>query len=257
MTCDDTRPLLHAYLDGELDVVKGLEIEAHLKECQACAQEQRSLEELHEAAGAGELYYRAPAGLRKRVRAALHEESKASAAPRRLLWSFLGLGAVAMLIAMVAWGAYVRGQAATVQSGLVAQEAIAGHMRSLMGDHLTDIAYSDKHVVKPWFAGKLDFSPVVGDWASQGYPLVGGRLDYIDGRPVAALVYKLREHVINLFTWPSRSGADAAVQGSSYQGYNVFHWTQAGMTYWAVSDLNEAELRAFVRLVQAEPAPSP
>jgi anti-sigma factor RsiW len=257
MNCDGTRAFLHAYVDGELDVIRSLEIEAHLKECQACAQEQRSLQALHEAVGAGELYHLASASLRKRVRTALHEESKTVAAPHRLLWGFLGLGAVAVLIAVVAWAGFMRGRDATAQGGLIAQEVISGHMRSLMGDHLTDITYSDKHVVKPWFAGRLDFSPVVGDWAAQGYSLVGGRLDYIGGRSVAALVYKLRDHVINLFTWPSRPGEDASVQGSSYQGYNVFHWTQAGMTYWAISDLNEGDLRAFVRLVQAEPAPAP
>ena len=257
MNCDDTRAFLNAYLDGELDVVKSLEIEAHIRECQACAQELRSLQALHEAAGAGELYYFASAGLRKRVRTALRRFCSPRAAPRRLLWSFLGLGAVAALIAVVAWTGFVRGRAANTQGSLIAQEVISGHMRSLMGDHLTDIAYSDKHVVKPWFAGKLDFSPIVGDWAAQGYSLVGGRLDYIDGRPVAALVYKLRDHVINLFTWPSRSGGDASVQGSSYQGYNVFHWTQAGMTYWAISDLNQGDLRAFVHLVQTEQVPAP
>ena len=257
MNCEETRPLLHPYLDGELDVVKSLEVAAHLRECQACTAEYVSLQAVHESVSADELYYRAPAGLNKRVRAALREENRSAQGPRRLPWSWLALGAVAAVIVLAAVGAYVRGQAASVQGGLVAQEAIASHMRSLMGDHLTDIAYSDKHVVKPWFAGKLDFSPVVGDWTAQGYPLVGGRLDYIDGRPVAALVYKLRDHVINLFSWPARGSAIAPVQASSYQGYNVLHWTQGGMTYWAVSDLNEGELQGFARLVQAEPAPAP
>jgi RNA polymerase sigma factor (sigma-70 family) len=132
------------------------------------------------------------------------------------------------------------------QQELLAQEAVASHIRSLMADHLTDVASSDQHTVKPWFNGKLDFAPVVRDLIAQGFPLTGGRLDYLNNRRVAALSYKRHQHTINLFQWPS-SGSDSAPKALSVRGYNVLHWTKAGITYWAVSDLNAAELTDFAR----------
>jgi anti-sigma factor RsiW len=161
----------------------------------------------------------------------------------------LGLAAL-LLVAAVAWGAW-RAQTVTRSNDLVAEEALSSSMRSLIAGPLTDVASSDRHTVKPWFAGKLDYSPVVVDLAAQGFPLQGGRLDYLGGRPVAALVYGHGQHVINLYTWSSAGSADSAPQSQSYQGYNVLHWTQAGMAYWAVSDMDTAELRQFAGLLAA------
>jgi anti-sigma factor RsiW len=131
------------------------------------------------------------------------------------------------------------------------KELLASHVRSqMLPGHLVDFPSSNQHVVKPWFEGKLDFSPAVNDLTDQGFPLVGGRLDYLDNRQVAALVYKRRQHVINLFMWPATTSAEAAPKMVVRQGYNLVHWTESGMSYWAVSDLNEADLQMFVGLVR-------
>jgi anti-sigma factor RsiW len=129
---------------------------------------------------------------------------------------------------------------------------VASHIRSLMLNHLSDVASTDQHTVKPWFDGKLDFSPVVEDFASKGYPLVGGRLDYLNKQPVAALVYQRAKHIINLFSWPDdRPDLKEALQTATLQGYHLIHWVQGGSNYWAVSDLNESELTAFVQLLES------
>jgi anti-sigma factor RsiW len=138
----------------------------------------------------------------------------------------------------------------------LAREVVAAHVRSLMADHLMDIASSDQHTVKPWIAGKLDFSPPVEDLSAQGYPLAGGRLDYVGGRGVMALVYRRHAHVINLFVWPHALAADSGVRSDSIQGYNVAHFNRAGMAFWAASDLSRDEFKTFVGLVRDQIAPA-
>lgn len=160
--------------------------------------------------------------------------------------SLFGAGAAtAAAVAIFAISVFVSPR----QDALV-DELTASHVRSLMASHLDDVASSDRHTVRPWFAGKLDFSPPVVDLAAQGFPLTGGRLDYVAGRPVAALVYKPGLHVINLFVWPAQDGKSADPQVFERQGFSLVHWTQAGMQAWAVSDMNSAELKSFADLVR-------
>jgi anti-sigma factor RsiW len=131
------------------------------------------------------------------------------------------------------------------------QELVGSHVRSLMVDHLTDVLSDDSHMVKPWFEGKLDFSPQVPELAAQGFPLVGGRLDYLANRSVAAVVYRRRQHLINLFIWPTGSDVDVEETVVARQGYHLVPWQRSGMTYWAVSNLNQRELHEFIRAVQS------
>src|SRR5258708_8676701 len=132
----------------------------------------------------------------------------------------------------------------------IGQEVVASHVRSLLADPLTDVASSDRHTVKPWFAGKLDFAPTVVDLSADGFPLIGGRLDYLEHRPVAALVYSRRKHAINLFIWPAERDSGGALETASAQGYQIAHLNEAGTAYLTITDLNSSELRQFLQLIR-------
>jgi anti-sigma factor RsiW len=248
MTCNDVRNLVHASLDGELDLVRQVEIEDHLRQCQACEAVYESQRALKAALKADGVYFAAPARLERRVRASI----RAAAAPtswwsRGVSLSWLGAAAAIVLAAVITAPIALRRS----QADQAAEEVVSAHIRSLMASHLTDVPSSDQHTVKPWFAGKLDFSPPVIDLSAEGFPLVGGRLDYMERRPIAALAYRRGQHVINLFVWPSDSNADVREASSARQGYNALSWTRGRTHFWAVSDLNADELRQFAQLIQA------
>jgi anti-sigma factor RsiW len=252
VTCEDARTLVHAYADGELDLARSLEIEAHLSGCVACAREQASLRALHTAFGNGALYHEAPARLERRVRTAVRDarrsESGRSFALRRYSWSGAAAAAV-LLVAIIVRGVLPTGPSA---GDLTAREVVDDHLRSLTANHLTDVLSSNQHTVKPWFDGRLNFTPPVQDLGADGFPLIGGRLDYLDNHPVAAVVYRRRQHIINLFISPVEHVVDTLPVTQVRGGYNIVHWTKSGMAYWAVSSVSGTELGRFAQLVREE-----
>ena len=192
-------------------------------------------------------YYKAPEGLRARVQAKLRAEAREQARPQ--MWRWGGMAASFLLVAMVSWNVG-RLQTGGADEDRIIRDVAAAHVRSLMIEgHLNDVASTDQHTVKPWFEGKLDFAPVVSDFAASGFTLIGGRLDYLDGRPVAALTYRHRLHVVNLFQWPATASGDRAPVALARHGYALVHWRRAGIDYWAVSDIASEDLLAFARLL--------
>jgi anti-sigma factor RsiW len=245
MNCQQAKPLIDPYADGELEASAILELEKHLQSCSACALALRNLQSLKKTLKQDALYFTAPAELRQRIKSEL--PSPAKAVPQRAAWNWNWLttamsGAFAACLALLLILTVFRQSS----DQPLAREVVSSHIRSLMASHALDVVSTDQHTVKPWFNGKLDFSPPVKDLAPQEFPLIGGRLDYIDGRSVAALVYQRHKHVINLFIWPAKGKDSEPTSVTPIQGYNLIHWSEAQMTFWAVSDLNEQELLEFV-----------
>ncbi|KAB1072496.1 anti-sigma factor family protein [Methylobacterium planeticum] len=255
--CGQEATSLNALLDGELDAVNSLRCEVHVAQCPACAAELDRLRALRAHLARDGVAWRAPDALRARILATLADEAGRVAresgavpavkpAPNRWAarlraaanrWS--GLPAGVALAASLALAILVT---RPDEGPDLSSQLVSGHVRSLLADHLTDVPTSDQHTVKPWFSGKTDFSPPVVDLDDRGFTLVGGRLDYIENRVVASLIYRRRKHVINLFMWPSDGRRPRA---SAREGYNILGWQQAGLTFWAVSDLNAVELKEF------------
>jgi anti-sigma factor RsiW len=256
--CEECELLLHGLADGELDAANALALENHLQSCKGCAASYREILRQKELIKHEGLRFRAPAALRERVAAAIAaaEEgsrlpSKAARLPARSVqpsrWQF-GFGqAGATLSAMALAASLVLFVSSWNQPAALGQELVAAHVRSLLVDHLTDVASSDQHTVKPWFLGKLDFAPPVVNLEQKGFPLIGGRLDYAGGRVVPALVYRRHSHKINLFVWPAGKPGPAA---ENLDGYHILSWTQGGFTFTAVSDVNLEELRAFQHILE-------
>ena len=240
----NVRELLHAYVDGELDLANARETERHLQSCADCRGIERAIRELRSALNTEATAYRAPAHLRRNVRAALRHEAKSS---RHTLSPRLMFATGAAFAALIVGFVLFQTMRATRTDAIVDQ-VVANHVRSLLAAQLVDVVSSDQHTVKPWFDGKIDFAPEVHDLAAKGFPLVGGRLDYLDGKTVAALVYQRNKHAINLFITPAPANRSTSPTVTTRRGYNVVTWTNDGMKYWAVSDLNQAELRQFTQL---------
>lgn len=240
MNCHDTS-FVHAYADRELDLTQSLEMEQHLQDCGRCALELQNQQILKTALNNAQLYYPAPEALRRQVAAASRRSVAGSGRFQwNLNWLFAAISASAVAAMVLLFG--LAGPQSK-QEQLVA-ELTSSHVRSLMAGHLADVISTDQHTVKPWFNGKIDFAPPVKDLAEEGFPLFGGRLDYIRGRAAAALVYSRHNHKINLLIWPEGAAESPAVL-LKRRGYNLVHWSTAGMQFWAVSDLNGTELKEF------------
>ncbi len=240
--CPERLAELNALLDGELDAANTLAAEAHLKGCEGCRAEFARLRALRETIAAAEARWSAPAGLRARVESLI--EASAQSRPRPSSGNWLawtggaGAGAIAAGLAFVLIGP-------SLAPPPVEGEVVDGHVRSLLASHLTDVATSNQHLVKPWFNGRIDFAPPVPELAEAGFPLAGGRMDYIGGHPAAALVYRRRLHVINLFVWPERGPDAGAAAVRRWEGYSLLDWRRGGLRFWAVSDIDPAELSRF------------
>ncbi len=244
MNCDEAQKLLHAYVDGELDIVNSLAIEEHLRTCEACERECRSLVALRKAVAVGAPRFEAPAELHQRIHAALPQGAEPANVIHvdflrriRLPAAIAAMLLLSLALAQV-WLSFSAQKALT-------QELVGSHIRSLLVAHLADVISTDQHTVKPWFDGKLDFSPPVVNLAESGFPLTGGRLEYVAGRPAAALVYARHSHVINVFIWPDANRLGS--HESLVQGYNIITWSDNAANFAAVSDLNPPELRQFVQ----------
>jgi len=271
MNCEQATDLMDGYLDGELDPITNQAIEQHLRDCRNCDQRYTANRTLIRAINSAIPYHKAPVELRERIQSSLREEiaerptrnvapdaqpviAKEQREPRSVLfgtsWNWLALAASIVFVAIIAWNLVPRLQRPGAEQFLATQ-LIASHARSLLANHLTDVASSDHHTVKPWLDAKLDFAPEVVHLSSEGFPLIGGRLDYLDNRPVAALVYGRRKHFINLFIWPTAADATRAPKTMTRQGYQLLHWADSEFNYWAVSDVNIDDLQTFKQQFEA------
>jgi anti-sigma factor RsiW len=250
LNCELARTTVHGYFDGELDAVRSAEFERHLESCLQCQAELKDIESLRALLRESNLYEHASPQFRERVRKQLAQatgtESVRAVNSRRwfLVPAFSVLAAVAAVLTIV-----LLLSPSHTQSARITAELIDAHVRSLQPGHLTDVQSTDQHTVKPWFDGKLDFIPPVSDYSEQGFPLVGGRLDVVDGHNVAALVYSRRKHFVNLFIWPARESEVLSDNSGSRQGYNWMTWRSGDMQFCLISDAAATDLRDLKDLI--------
>jgi len=261
MLCNDANLLVHAYLDNELGAGDSVQLSRHLADCPNCTALLERQEQLRNLLRRVAPQYRLPDAMRARAIAALPASTAASATSRQRSlrhWRALPTALAASVLLLVGAGLGVVWQRQETDLQTLTTDVLSNHLRSLQAQHLTDVATSDQHTVKPWFDGKLDFSPQVRDLAANGFVLVGGRLDVLHGQRVAAIVYRRRLHAINLFQWPGAEADSAPASVDAGDGFTATHWTQDGMDYWAVSNLGRGEMAAFaVAFRQAPPLSVP
>jgi anti-sigma factor RsiW len=250
VNCDRTPTQLHAYFDGELDAVTSAAFETHLESCSECQSVLASQQALRASLAKANLYEKAPASVHRAIAAKLPAAPNAAGAvvqPAPSRWRWFAVAASLLLVATLGWQLFQHFAGPQPNSTVVAA-ALDAHLRSLQAGHLADVQSTDQHTVKPWFDGKLDFAPPVRDFANDGFPLLGGRLDVLDGKTVAALVYGRRKHIINVFVSPADASARATRSGES-RGYHWLAWRNGGFDFVAVSDVNSADLQQLSQLV--------
>jgi len=241
VSCELAHTIVHGYFDEELDAVRAREFETHLETCAECQASLERMESLRPQLRQPDLYERASPRLREQIRQQLGPVRSATRMPSSLRQRFLipALAALAVAALATAWF-MMQSQAGTTR---ITAELIDAHVRSLEPGHLTDVESSNQHTVKPWFDGRLDFIPPVSDYSAQGFPLVGGRLDVLNGRRVAAVVYSRGKHIISLFAWPARGAEPMSDRAGSREGYNWITWGSGDMQFCLVSDVSAGDLR--------------
>jgi mycothiol system anti-sigma-R factor len=249
VNCDFTRTALHGYLDGELDATRAAEFERHLEGCRECTTALGAEESLRSSLQRSSLYENAPIALRKKIRAGLDRATASPGGMRIPAWRWIAVAASILIVASISWLAWPRVQGRNDSPPFTAAEMIDAHIRSLQPGHLMDIVSSDQHTVKPWFDGKLAFVPPVKNFADEGFPLVGGRLDVLAGQNVAALVYSRRKHIINVFVLPTREPDTPIHAPGLRQGYQWRHWRRQGMEYCAISDVSDSDIYELAQLL--------
>ena len=254
MDCARASELLHGHLDHELDALHVREMEAHLETCPSCHAEYEQELKLRSLLQAQAPRYSAPMQLHSRILSSVRTARRPRTLREWVPMGWLQFGS-ALAAAVVLSSTVTYYSVVASSTDRVVDEVVASHVRSLITNHPTDVASSDQHTVKPWFNGRIDFAPVVRDLSEQGFPLVGGRLDYLDGRPVAALLYRHRQHWISVFMWPDQPGPDTAPRRLSRNGYNVAQWTSGGLRFYAVGDIAIPELGDFVAQLSGEKLP--
>ncbi|MGF6431888.1 MULTISPECIES: anti-sigma factor family protein [Bradyrhizobium] len=242
MTCEEAGVLIHALIDGELDAGHAREVEAHVEGCAHCAALMKEYQEIRQAIAESDLRYKAPLELRRKIERSLPQPQAQAAPTRRSVLRGFALGSAVSAMAATGLVAIVL---RNDDEQRIENEVVSAHLRSLQAGHLTDVISTDQHTVKPWFNGKLDVSPPVIDLTAQGFTLIGGRLDYVNAREIGAVVYKRRQHVINLFVAQTANTERKAAKISTLQGFNIRRWSDRGLNYWAVSDLGADELGEF------------
>lgn len=242
--------LLPAYLDQELGISEAIAVEHHLRSCSECQHEYAEQSRVSAQMKKNAAYFEAPTHLAQRIKIALPRDRSHSIPFKGWNFNWLNAGAVMVTLLAVVWSGGLYLTLPSLQDRLM-EELLSSHVRSLQADHLSDVVSSDRHTVKPWFNGKLNFSPPVIDLAAQEFPLVGGRLDYLNDHTVAVLIYRHNQHPINLYVWPSTDG-NVVPQVQDRQGYHLIHWAVGGMSYWAVSDLATNELELFVNTLRSQ-----
>jgi anti-sigma factor RsiW len=254
MTHEEAEMLVHALLDGELDAGHARELEAHLEGCPRCSAQLAAFRDLRQAIAAADLRLAAPAALRQRIEKALPAPAAAwrpsvKREPNRR--GFLTGFAFGTALSAAAAAVVVVGVFRSDENQRLLDDVVSAHLRSLHGEHLTDVLSGDQHTVKPWFNGRVDVAPPVVDLTAKGFTLLGGRLDYVEGKPAAAIVYRRRTHVINLFVVPAAAAGPRQWRMETAQGFNVYRWRANGLNVVAISDLNAEELHEFCEKFEA------